>query len=70
MARTRGRSKRGTRCRASVPYAHWNTTTLVAGLSHKGIVAPMILDGPMDGEMFNAYVEKILCKELKVTRRA
>ena len=65
MARTRGRSKRGTRCFASIPHGHWNTTTLVACLSNQGIIAPMVLDGPLDGEMFNAYVEKILCKEIK-----
>lgn len=65
MARKRGRSLRGHRCIASVPHGHWKTTTLVAGLSLKGIVAPMVLDGPMDGEVFNAYVEQILVPELK-----
>jgi transposase len=65
MARTRGRSKRGERCRASVPHGHWKTTTLVAALSTSGIVAPMILDGAMDGEMFVAYTTHILLKELK-----
>ena len=65
MARTRGRSRRGERCRASVPHGHWKTTTLVAALSISGIVAPMILDGAMDGDMFTAYVTHILLKELR-----
>lgn len=65
MARTRGRSKRGERCRAAIPHGHWKTTTLVAALSTSGIVAPMILDGAMDGEMFTAYVTHILLKEIR-----
>ena len=65
MARTRGRSRRGERCRAAIPHGHWKTTTLVAALSTSGIVAPMILDGAMDGDMFIAYVTHILLKELR-----
>ena len=60
MARLYGRSKRGERCRAAIPHGHWKTTTLVAGLSTDGIIAPMILDGAMDGEMFSAYVQTLL----------
>jgi transposase len=65
MARPRGRSKRGERCRASVPHNHWKTTTLVAALTLNGIVAPMIVDDAMNGDMFTAYVETLLCRELK-----
>lgn len=65
MARRYGRSQRGQRCRAPIPHGHWKTTTLVAGLSLKGIVAPMIIDGAMDGKMFRAYVEQVLIPELK-----
>jgi transposase len=65
MARRYGRSKRGERCRAPIPHGHWKSTTLVAGLSLKGIVAPTIIDGPMDGRMFRAYVEQVLVPELK-----
>ena len=60
MARLYGRSKRGERCRAAIPHGHWKTTTLVAGLSTDGIVAPMVMDGAMDGEMFSAYVKTLL----------
>jgi transposase len=65
MARTRGRSRRGERCRAAIPHGHWKTTTLVAALTTSGITAPMILDGAMDGDMFTAYVTHMLAKELK-----
>ena len=60
MARLYGRSRRGERCRAAIPHGHWKTTTLVAGLSNDGIIAPMIMDGAMDGEMFQAYVRTLL----------
>ena len=60
MARLYGRAKRGERCRAAIPHGHWKTTTLVAGLSSDGIIAPMTLDGAMDGEMFSAYVTTLL----------
>ena len=46
MARLRGRAPRGKRCRASVPFGHWKTTTFTAGIRLPGLVAPMILDGP------------------------
>jgi len=64
MARLRGRSPRGERCRASVPHGHWKTTTLVAGLRLGGLTAPMVVDGAMDGELFKAYAEKILAPTL------
>ena len=65
MARLYGRSKKGERCRAAVPHGHWNTTTLVSALSINGIIAPMIMDGAMDGEMFTAYVRTLLVACLK-----
>jgi transposase len=65
MARRYGRARRGQRCRAPIPHGHWKTTTLVAGLSLKGIVAPLIIDGAMTGKMFQAYVEQVLAPELK-----
>ena len=64
MARMRGRSPRGERCRASVPHGHWKTTTFVAGLRLDGLTAPMVVDGAMDGEMFTAYAEIILAPTL------
>lgn len=64
MARLRGRSPRGERCRASAPHGHWKTTTLVAGLRLDGLTAPMVDVGAMDGEMFTAYAETILVPTL------
>lgn len=64
MARLYGRAPRGQRCRASVPHGHWKTTTLTAGLRLSGLAAPMIIDGATDGDVFCAYVEKVLLPEL------
>ena len=50
MTRTRGRAPKGERCVASVPHGHWKTTTFIAGWRYNDITAPMVLDGPMDGE--------------------
>lgn len=60
MARLRGRSPRGERCRASIPHGHWETTTLVAGLRLDGLTAPGLLNGAMDGETFALYAEHFL----------
>jgi len=65
MARLYGRAPRGERCRAAVPYGHWKTTTFTAGLRAGGLAAPMILDGPMDGDAFRAYVTQVLVPELE-----
>ncbi len=64
MARRCGRSPRGERCRASVPHGHWKTTTFTAGLRLNGLTAPFVLDGPMDGDCFLAYVEQLLVPSL------
>ena len=64
MARLYGRAPRGERCRAAVPHGHWKTTTFTAGLRVNGLTAPMILDGPMDGNAFRAYVEQVLVPDL------
>ena len=64
MTRAYGRAPRGERCVASIPYGHWKTTTLTAGLRLGGMVAPMVLDGPMNGDAFIAYIEQVLVPEL------
>ena len=64
MARTRGRSPRGERLRSPVPHGHWKTTTFVAGLRLFGIAAPFVLDGPINRDAFQAYVERVLVPEL------
>jgi transposase len=65
MARLRGRAPRGERCRASVPHGHWKTTTFTAALRHSGLAAPMVLDGPMNGIAFLAYIRQVLVPELR-----
>jgi DDE superfamily endonuclease len=64
MARLRGRARCGERCRAAVPHGHWKTTTFVGGLRLSGMTAPMVLDGPMNGPAFLAYVEQVLAPTL------
>lgn len=65
MARLRGWALRGERCRASVPHGHWKTITFVGGFTLQGFIAPMLLDGPMDGECFRAWVEQMLAPALR-----
>lgn len=65
MARLRGRCPRGERLFASIPHGHWRTTTFVAGLRLDGIDAPMVLDGPMNAEAFEAYVRHVLVPTLR-----
>jgi transposase len=60
MTRLYGRAPKGERLVAAVPHGHWHTTTFVAGLRSTGIIAPLVLDGPMNGEAFLAYVEQML----------
>jgi transposase len=65
MARSHGRCRRGERLRMGFPHGHRKTTTLVAGLRMSGMVAPMVLDGPINGEWFEAYVAQVLVPELR-----
>jgi transposase len=65
MARTRGRAPRGERCRAPVPHGHWKTTTFTGALRLTGMTAPMVLDGPMNGPAFLAYVQQVLVPRLR-----
>ncbi len=64
MARLRGRALKGERCRTAIPYGHWKTTTFTAGIRLDGLMAPMLLDGPMHGSAFLAYVDQVLVPEL------
>lgn len=65
MTRHHGRSLRGTRLIAKVPHGHWKTTTFVAGLRAEGWVAPTVIDGPINGDLFVAYVQQQLSRELR-----
>jgi transposase len=65
MARSHGRCRRGARLRMGFPHGHRKTTTLVAGLRLSGMVAPMVLDGPINGDWFEAYVRHVLAPTLR-----
>ena len=65
MARRYGRAPRGRRLRVGVPHGHWKTTTFVAGLRTNGLVAPFVLDGPINRHAFEVYIEKVLVPELR-----
>jgi transposase len=64
MVRLRGRCPRGERLIGRVPHGNWKTITFVAGLRHDGMVAPLVVDGPMDGATFVAYIEQCLAPTL------
>jgi transposase len=65
MTRLYGRAPRGQRLLAKAPFGHWKTTTFLAALRKGGRGAPMVLDGPMTGEAFLAYVEQVLIPTLQ-----
>lgn len=65
MARLRGRCARGLRLIGHVPQSHWQTVTFVAGLRHDRMVAPFVIDGPMTGADFVAYLEQCLVPTLQ-----
>ena len=65
MVRLYGRCPRGRRLLDKVPLARWETTTFLAALRYDGLTAPMVLDGPIDGGWFVAYVEQVLGPTLK-----
>lgn len=64
MARLYGRAAKGLRCKAAIPHGHWTTTTFTGALRLSGMTAPMVLDGPMNGVAFRAYVEQVLAPTL------
>ncbi len=64
MTRRYGRVSRGRRCLGSAPYSHWQITTFVGALRRGGLFASMVIDEPMDGDIFLAYVEQVLVPTL------
>ncbi len=66
MTRRYGRAFRGQRLVAKVPHGHWKTTTFVGALRATGMTAPLVVDGPMNGDVFLAYVQQHLVPTLRV----
>lgn len=60
MARLYGWAPKGRRLVDAVPHGHWRTTTFVCGLTTMGLIAPLVLSGPMNGPAFLAYTEQFL----------
>lgn len=65
MAPTHGRAPKGQRLRMGYPHGHWKTTTLIAGLTLRGITAPCVLSGPINRTAFEAYVAQLLVPALR-----
>lgn len=64
MTRAHGWRRRGEPLIAKAPQGHWKTMTFLAALRCDGIAAPFVLDGPINGESFLAYVEQVLAPTL------
>lgn len=65
MTRTHGYAPRGQRLTDAAPYGRWQTTTFVGALRSEGFIAPLVIDGSLNGELFRAYVERVLVPELR-----
>ena len=65
MTPLRGWAARGKRLIGKAPFGHWNTMTFIAALRHDAITAPWVIDGPINGNIFRTYVEKVLAPTLR-----
>ena len=65
MARHYGRCPMGQRCASAIPHGHWQSSTFIAALRHDSIAAPFLVDGPVDADVFTAYLEQVLCPQLR-----
>jgi transposase len=65
MVRLRGRALRGQRLVGYAPHRHWKTITFVGGLRQRGMIAPFVLEGAINGPMFLAYVKQCLVPTLR-----
>ena len=65
MTRNYGRAPRGQRVKEATPQGHWQTVTMLAVLTLRGLEAPMTIAEPTDGDIFLAYLEQVLCPRLR-----
>ena len=65
MAPLRGWAPKGERLPGAAPFGHWNTSTFIAALRHDRIDAPWVFDGPVNGDIFRTYVERVLVPTLR-----
>ncbi len=65
MTRTYGRCLEGTRLIPKVPCSRWSTTTFLRAMRSSGFIAPLCVEGAINGQVFKAWVEQHLVRELK-----
>ena len=65
MTRLRGRAPRGQRLIDKTPHGHWKTTTLIAALGIQGLRCSTVVDGAVNGDVFEAFVEQVLVHDLR-----
>ena len=65
MAPLRGWAPRGQRLLAKVPHGRWTTMTFLAALRHDRAEAPWLIEGPINGESFRLYIERVLVPTLR-----
>jgi transposase len=65
MTRLRGRAPRGQRLVDKTPHGHWKTTTLIAALGITGMRCSTVVDGAVNGDVFEAFVKQVLVPELR-----
>lgn len=65
MTPTRGRAPRGERLVESVPFGHWQTSTLIQAIDHQQVVASLVVEGASNLLIFEAFIEQILVPQLK-----
>lgn len=65
MTRTYGRSPEGTRLIQKTPHARWSTTTFLGAMRSTGFIAPLCVEGAINGDVFKAWVEQHLVRELR-----
>ena len=64
LTKRTGWSPKGERYRTHAPFGGWKTQTFIAGLRCHGMVAPWIVDAPMNSRRFETYIETQLAPEL------
>lgn len=65
MARLRGRCDKGQRLHVHQPHGHWKTTTMISAIRIDGVVAPFVVEGAVDAEVFRVYVRQVLVPTLR-----
>ena len=65
MIRLYGWARGGQRCVGRVPHGHWRTSTFICGLRRQEIAAPFVVDRPMNADIFQTYIARVLGPELR-----